>query len=75
MKNKLREAIKLNREINNYKEDAVFTHCPFPHCKWCNYLFEDLVPAYDFTEMADCPCKIYSQKIIKETVKRIIGEI
>ena len=41
MINKIRKAIEINREINNYEEDAALHHCPFDNCEVCEFIFGD----------------------------------
>ena len=63
----IKEAIELNREINNYNEDAALHHCPFFSCAYCEYIFGNL--------LEDCPCTLFSEEYVKKVVRKFIGEL
>ena len=71
----IREHIEVIRRICNYVEDVILHHCPFPDCEFCNYIFKDANPSYNFGETTLCPCHVYSIKFVKETVKKLLGEV
>ena len=62
----IKEMIKVNREICANNEDAALNHCPFSSCSYCDYIFGYI---------EDCPCRTYQKEYVKETVKKLIGEI
>ena len=70
MINKIRKAIEINREINNYEEDSALHHCPFDNCEVCEFIFGD-----EIVGECDCPCHIYDNDYVKETVRKLIGEV
>ena len=68
MINKIRKAIEINREINNYEEDSALHHCPFDNCDTCEFIFGHEIDQ-------DCPCMIYKEEFVRDTVRKLIGEI